>query len=104
MLKRFLLPSLYLAFAIYAWIDFVYLPADGLANVGLMLVTLPVTIVGLIISWAIGSASFVLLPSGFGYYGNHAIYYWPSVLLTALLLYWLAAGVRRLMRGTGPNI
>ncbi len=52
-----------------------------------MLVTLPVTVVGLILSWALGSTKIVLLPNGFGYYGDHAIYYWPSVLITALLLY-----------------
>jgi len=68
-----------------------------------MLVTLPVTVVGLVLSWALGSTKFVLLPNGFGYYGSHAIYYWPSVLITASLLYWLAVGVRRLMRKTPPN-
>ncbi len=103
MLKSFLLPGVYLAFALYAWMDFMRLPKDGLANIGLMLVTLPVTVVGLILSWALGSTKFVLLPNGFGYYGDHAIYYWPSVLITALLLYRLAVGVRRLMRKKLPN-
>ena len=35
---------------------------------------------------AMGGGSFTLQPSGFGYYGNHAIYYWPSVIVTTALL------------------
>ncbi len=46
--------GLYLALATYVWIDFVRLPPDGLANLGLMIVTLPVTIVGLLLTWASG--------------------------------------------------
>jgi hypothetical protein len=98
MLKRFLVPVLYLVFAVYIWIDFLRLPPDGLANVGLLIATLPVTVLGLMLSWAVGSAQFVLMPGGFGYYANHAIYYWPSVLITATLLYGLVVGVRHLMR------
>lgn len=93
LMKTIVLPSLYLALAAYVWIDFVQLPPDGLANVGLMIVALPITVIGLILSWAVGSRGFVLSPDGFGYYGNHALYYWPSVVLTALLLYWLSRGI-----------
>ena len=103
MVKSLLAPGLYLAFAVYAWIDFMRLPKDGLANIGLMIVTLPVTVVGLVLSWAVGSSKFVLLPDGLGYYGDHAVYYWPSVIITALLVYWLTVGVRRRMQRTGPT-
>jgi hypothetical protein len=88
---RRIVPVLYLAVAAYAWVDFLRLPTDGLANVGLMLVTLPVTLVGLVLTELAGGEAFVLLPSGFGYYVDHALYYWPSVGATALLLYWIAA-------------
>ena len=94
---KLILLGLYVALAIYAWIDFMRLPTDGLANVGLMIVTLPVTLVGLVLSWAVGLSKFVLWPDGFGYYGNHAVYYWPSVLITAVLLYALASLVRARM-------
>jgi hypothetical protein len=88
-------PVLYVAVAAYAWVDFLREPKDGLANVGLMLVTLPVTLVGLVLTAMAGGDAFVLLPSGFGYYLDHALYYWPSVGATALLLYWIAATLTR---------
>ena len=95
MRARFIVPATYLAFAAYAWIDFVRTNPDGLANVGLYLVTLPVALVGVALTEATGGGSFVLQPSGFGYYGNHAFYYWPSVLVTACLLYWITAVLGR---------
>lgn len=94
---KLILLGLYVALAIFAWIDFMRLPKDGLANVGLMIVTLPVTLIGLVLSWAVRSSKFVLLPDVFGYYGDHAVYYWPSVLITALLLYALASLIRAKM-------
>ncbi len=38
---RFILPGLYLALALYGWLDFVANAHDGLANLGLMAITLP---------------------------------------------------------------
>jgi hypothetical protein len=93
MKARFIVPAVYLAFATYAWIDFVRTNPDGLANVGLMLVTLPVTAFGLLLGVATGRSSFMLIPSGFGYVGDHALYYWPSVLVTASLLYCVCAAI-----------
>jgi hypothetical protein len=92
---RFILPGLYLAFALYAWIDFTRINHDGLANVGLFLVTAPVTAVGLLIGWIIGRKSFVLLPDGFGYLGDHALYYVPAVAVTAALVWLLGRKIDR---------
>jgi hypothetical protein len=92
---RFLLPTLYLGLAVFVWIDFVQTPPDGLANLVLMVVTLPIALVGLMITWALGETDFVLLPNGLGYYLDHAVYYWPSVALIAAVLYWLCAAVSR---------
>jgi ABC-type molybdate transport system permease subunit len=80
-------PALFLAFALYAWIDFTHTAHDNLANLGLMLVTLPITAVGLLLTWALGQTGFVLIPSGMGYDTAHAIYFWPSALVIAALLY-----------------
>ena len=91
---KIVLPALYLALALYAWLDFVRAPPDGLANVGLMLVTFPVTLLGLLLTELTGGGSFALMPTRFGYYGNHALYYWPSVGLTALLLYLVGRALR----------
>jgi hypothetical protein len=83
---KYVLPVLYLVFALYAWIDFTHTAPDGLANLGLMLVTLPVTVVGLLLTWALDRTGFVLIPSGMSYYSAHALYFWPSALLIATLL------------------
>ena len=87
----------YLAFAIYAWIDFTHINPDGLANVGLFLVTFPVTIVDLIMSGFVGQKS-VLMPNGHGYLGDHALYYVPAVIVTAILLYLPLRAVERAAR------
>ena len=92
---RFVLPALYLLFALYMWVDFVLAPPDGLANVGLFLATLPVALVGLVIDTLTDSARFSLLPDGFGYLGNHALYFVPAVLLTAMLFYALGRKIDR---------
>jgi hypothetical protein len=101
-------PALYLTFALYAWIDFTRTAHDGLANLGLMLVTLPVTALGLLLTSALGKTGLVLIPSGMGYYTAHAIYFWPSALLIAALLYaigsWLSRLARRVLRsGRSPR-
>lgn len=92
---RFILPGLYLLFALYVWVDFAFAARDGLANVGLFLVTAPVTALGLLIDAIRGSKDFSLLPSGLGYLGNHAVYYLPAVLVTAWLLYRLGRRIDR---------
>ena len=92
---RVILPGLYLALAAYAWFDFATAARDGLANLGLFLVTAPVAAVGLIIDSIVGSKRFSLLPDGFGYLGNHAIYYVPAVAVTAGLLFLLGRKIDR---------
>lgn len=92
---RWIAVGLYLAFAVGIWASFVRAPPDGLANLGLMLAVLPVTLFGLLLGWALGIHSFVLLPSGLSYQAAHAVFYWPSVLATALLILRLARALRR---------
>ena len=92
---RFILPGLYLVLALYVWIDFATAARDGLANVGLFLVTFPVALVGLLVDSLIERSRFSLLPDGFGYLGNHALYYVPAVAVTAALLWWLGRAIDR---------
>jgi hypothetical protein len=88
------LPALYLAFAVYGWIDFAHTNRDGLANVGLFLITAPVTILVLIVDGLAGRPSFSM-PHGHGYLGDHALYYVPAVAVIALSLWWLGRSIDR---------
>jgi hypothetical protein len=88
------LPGLYVLFAIYGWIDFARTNHDGLANIGLFLVTLPVTLIDLAVGSAMGRSE-VLMPHGHGYLGDHALYYFPSVAVIALLLWWIGRAIDR---------
>jgi hypothetical protein len=92
---RYILPGLYLLLAMYVWFDFASAPPDGLANVGLFAVTLPITLLGLAIGAISGTREFVLLPDGPGYLLSHAIYYIPAASVTALLLWWLGRAIDR---------
>ena len=91
---RWWLPGLYLAFAIYAWVDFTRINHDGLANIGLFLVTLPATLVVLAAGAAAGRSS-MWMPEGHGYLGDHALYYVPAVALCAILAWWIGRAVDR---------
>jgi hypothetical protein len=95
MRARVWLPVTYILIAVYAWVDFMRINPDGLANVGLMLVVFPVTIAGLLLGLALGRDDFVLSPDGFGYFGDHALYYVPSVILVAALLWRLGLSIDR---------
>lgn len=83
---RIVLPAAYCAVAFLAWLDFWRLPPDGLANVGLMLVVFPVTLLDLALRPA-GNSDFVLMPDSFGYYGNYAIFFGVSVVVIAAFLW-----------------
>lgn len=95
------LPALYTAFAIYAWVDFINTNPDGLANIGLFVVTAPVTIAALIVGGLIGRSS-MLMPQGHGYIGDHALYYIPAVAMTAILWWVIGRGLDRMLAGEPP--
>ena len=95
MRMRFWLPGIYLALAVYVWIDFWRTNPDGLANVGLVVVVLPITLTELLVGWVFGESGFTLMPDGFGYYGNHALFYVPSVFLVSGILWQLGAVIDR---------
>jgi hypothetical protein len=80
---KFLAPALYVVGAVFIWLDFSSANPDGLANIGIAIYTFPVVIVG----------TFVLrgeFPYAQGrYYEAHAFYFWPSVALLALVLFFM---------------
>ena len=95
------LPALYVAFAVYAWIDFTKTNHDGLANLGLFVVTAPVTIAGFLVD-AVTGRSNVLMPHGHGYLGDHALYYVPAVAVTAGVWWLIGRGCDRMWSGEPP--
>ena len=84
---RYWFPLAYGLLAAFIWWEFVHTNPDGLANVGLVIVVLPVTLLGLLIGWLIGMQEFLLIPDRFGYYWDHAVFFVPSALLVAALLW-----------------
>jgi len=95
------IPALYIAFAIYGWVEFINTNHDGLANIGLFLITAPVTIIGLIVGGLLGHSS-MPMPHGFGYVGDHALYYFPAVAITAAVWWFIGRGLDRMAAGKPP--
>jgi len=87
-------PTLYVAFAVYGWVDFVHTNHDGLANVGLFLITLPVSMLCLAVGSLTGQTG-MPMPQGHGYIGDHALYYVPAVAVTASLFWLVGRAVDR---------
>ena len=78
---KYLLPAIYLAGAVVVWVTFVSTNPDGLANIGIVLYTFPVVLIGTF--WL--KLDFPYVPGR--YYEAHALYFWPSVALLAVLLF-----------------
>ena len=86
----------YLAGGLAVWISFVRTNHDGLANVGLLLYVAPVTALGLAIGKLIGHTEFILIPGRFGYLGDHAVFFFPSLLVMAGLIGWAITAIARI--------
>ncbi len=95
-----ILPGIYGAIAALVWADFARLPPDGLANVGLMLAVLPVTLIDLCLRGFLGLARSPFMPSRLGYYPAHAVFFAGSVaaIMLALFLFGRWIDRRRLRR------
>lgn len=89
------LPLIYLAIALVTWIDFVRLPPDGLASVGLWLVVFPVMLLEMVLPISGKPGSSIFLPDRYGYYVNHAIFFSISVAVIALGLFALGSVLDR---------
>lgn len=91
-----LLPGFYGALAGLAWLEFIHLPPDGLANLGLMLVVFPITLADvLVLRPLFASERSLLIPSQLGYYPAHAAYFVPSAAVIATCLYVMGAWIDR---------
>lgn len=82
-LMRFLAPILYIVGAVLVWLDFSRTNPDGLANLGLIVYTLPIAVpIAMVFGDVIES-----FPGG--YLSTHALYSWPSVALLASSIFGL---------------
>lgn len=78
----------YLALAAITWVQFTFTAHDGLANIPLLIVAAPYTLLGLGFMKLTGG-DFPLIPTGLSYLGAHAAFFIPGVALTSVLLWWL---------------
>ena len=89
-----LVPLLYLMGAAMIWLVFARTNPDGLANIWIVVYTLPIFLVG---TFVLG-LEFPYLPGG--YYQAHALYFWPSVVFLAALLFLVFHGLQKMV---GPR-
>lgn len=83
------------------WITFARTNPDGLANIGIVLYTFPVVLIGTFLL----KLDFPYVPGG--YYQAHALYFWPSVALLAALLFLILHALQKIaerrMRGSSGD-
>jgi hypothetical protein len=94
---RYILPAIYLLIALLAWADFMRLPPDGLANIGLMIVIFPVMLLDLYLSPKGDVDNSVLVPDKWGYYVDYSIFFWVSVCILGIALYLLGRLIDRMI-------
>ena len=84
---RFAVPCAYLAFCAYTWIEFLHLPPDGMANFGVLLAVLPVTLLGLLLMVLLHTDGLPFIFDSLGYTWAHGLFFFPSAVLCAWLIY-----------------
>jgi len=90
---RYVLPALYLVAASGAWVDFMRLPPDGLASIGLMIVVFPIALLDLCLRPEGHAEESTLIPNKWGYYADYSVFFWVGVFIMSVALY----GVGRLI-------
>ena len=93
---RLWLPVPYCLIALLAWMDFVKRPPDGLANLGLVLIVFPYTMLDQAMGSWLNVRGSVLMPSRHGYIRDHAIFFGGGVLFVTLLLFLIGTIIDRL--------
>jgi len=89
---KFIVPALYIAGAMAIWLAFSRSNPDGLANIWIAIYTFPMVIVGTFLL----QGEFPYVPGR--YYEAHALYFWPSVALLALALFFIFHGLQVVTR------
>ena len=91
-IAKVLVPAVYLLGAILVWVDFARTNPDGLANIGIVLYTLPIALFGIFIL----KREFPFVHGG--YYEAHALYFSAGVGILALVLFATCLALEKLAR------
>jgi hypothetical protein len=93
---KFIVPTLYIAGAMFIWLDFSRSNPDGLANIWIAIYTFPIAAIGTFLL----RGEFPYVPGR--YYEAHALYFWPSVALLALALFFIFHALQKIARPAVP--
>src|SRR3979411_575128 len=93
---KFILPPLYIAGAMVIWLAFSRTNPDGLANIWIAIYTFPMVIIGTLLL----RGEFPYVPGR--YYEAHALYFWPSVVLLALALFFIFHALQKIAHPAAP--
>jgi hypothetical protein len=93
---KFIVPALYIAGAVVIWLAFSRSNPDGLANIWIAIYTFPIFIIGTFLL----RGEFPYVPGR--YYEAHALYFWPSVALLALALFFIFHALQKIAQPAVP--
>ena len=85
--------GLYLSSAVWVLVAFLRAPPDGLANIWTVVWTAPISAIGVFLERWTG-LGYPFMPSHFGYYAGHTVYFVLAVALIAIAAYRIIAGRR----------
>lgn len=86
------LTALYLLGAVGVLSNFLLTPPEGLANLPVVIWTLPTALIGLFAVYLPFEIPFPFMPSAFGYYGGHLAFFLPSVALISWIIWRIIGG------------
>jgi hypothetical protein len=93
---KFIVPALYIAGAMVIWLAFSRSNPDGLANIWIAIYTFLIVIIGTFLL----RGEFPYVPGR--YYESHALYFWPSVALLALVLFFIFHVLQKITQPAVP--
>jgi hypothetical protein len=83
---------LYLLGAVGVLASFVLTPPDDAASLPMAVWTLPAAVIGFVFLYWPFDIAFPFMPSAFGYYGGHLVYFLPAIALIAWAIWRIVGG------------
>jgi len=97
MIMKFGVPAVYIAGSIVIWLNFLGSNPDGLANIWIAIYTFPIVLIGTFLL----QGEFPYMPGR--YYEAHALYFWPSIAVLALVLFLIFHVLQKIVRPAAPE-